>query len=47
MPITGRVPQRAPKQYGGPKPIDFSRTKEAKKGTCQNYSKYKHYVQDY
>jgi len=44
MPIIGRVLQRAPRQYGGPKPIDLSGTKEIKRGTCWNYGKYGHYI---
>ena len=44
MPITGRAPQQAPSQYGGPEPIDFSGTKETKKGTCWNCGKYKYYI---
>ena len=34
MPITGKAPERAPRQYSRPEPMDLSRTKETKKGTC-------------
>jgi len=44
IPIIGKTPQRAPRQYSRPKPIDLSGTKETKKGTCQNCSKYRHYI---
>ena len=44
IPIIGRVPQRAPRQYNRPKLIDFSGTKEMKKGTYWNCSKYRHYM---
>jgi len=44
--IIGRTPQRALRQYSGPKLIDLSGTRETKKGTCQNCSKYRYYTRD-
>ena len=44
MPIIGRAPQRALRQYSGPKLIDLSGTKEIKRGTYQNCGKYGYYA---
>ena len=44
IPIIGKTPQRALRQYSRPELIDLSGTKEIKKGTCQNCGKYKYYI---
>ena len=44
IPITGKTPQKAPRQYNRPKPIDLSGTKETKRGTCWNCGKYRYYA---
>jgi hypothetical protein len=37
IPIINKAPQRAPKQYSRPKPIDLSGTKETKKVIYRKY----------
>ena len=47
IPIVGRIPQRAPRQYNGPEPMDLSGTRETKKGACRNCGKSGHYAREY
>ena len=46
MPIIGRALQRVLRQYSGPELMDFSGTKETKKGIYWNCGKYGYYIQD-
>ena len=44
IPVINKAPQRAPKQYSRPEPIDLSGTRENKKFTYRKYRKPGYYT---